>query len=132
MNSRPIQIVWFKRDLRVHDHRALVMAARQGPVLPLFIAEPELWQQPDYSARQWAFVEESLTELRTELAALGQPLIVRVGDAVETLDRARRKFGKIALWSHEETGNGWTYARDLNVAAWAKQTGVTWTEVQQA
>lgn len=132
MNSKPIQIVWFKRDLRVHDHRALVMAARQGPVLPLFIAEPELWQQPDYSARQWAFVEESLTELRDELAALGQPLVVRIGDTVQILERARQKFGEIALWSHEETGNGWTYARDLNVAAWAKQTGITWTEVRQA
>ena len=108
------------------------MAARQGPVLPLFIAEPDLWQLPDYSARQWAFVRESLIELRGELAALGQPLVVRVGDTVEILERARRKFGEIALWSHEETGNGWTYARDLKVAAWAKQTGVPWTEVRQA
>lgn len=132
MAATQLQIVWFKRDLRVHDHRALVMAARRGPVLPLFIAEPELWQQPDMSARQWAFVEESLIELRRDLAALGQPLIVRIGDTVEVLERARRRFPDMALWSHEETGNGWTYARDLRVAAWAKQQSVNWTEVRQA
>lgn len=132
MTSTKLQIVWFKRDLRVHDHRALAMAARRGPVLPLFIAEPGLWQQPDMSGRQWAFVEESLIELRRELGALGQPLIIRVGDAVEVLERARRRFADIALWSHEETGNGWTYARDLSVAAWAKAASVDWTEVRQA
>ncbi len=50
-----LQIVWFKRDLRVEDHRALAEAAAQGPVLPLYIAEPEYWCQPDASGRQWAF-----------------------------------------------------------------------------
>ncbi len=132
MTGSAVQILWFKRDLRIHDHRALIQAARHGPVLPLYVAEPELWQQPDMSARQWAFVAESLSELRAELAALGQPLIIRTGDIVDVLDRARRKFGATALWSHEETGNGWTYARDLRVAAWAKQSGVQWTEVRQS
>lgn len=130
--SSSVQIVWFKRDLRTHDHRALVRAAQIGPVLPLFVAEPELWQQDDMSGRQWGFVRESLVELRNDLGELGQPLIVRVGDVVETLERARRRFGAVALWSHEETGNGWTYARDLRVAAWAKQHGVPWQEVRQA
>lgn len=131
-SETPLQIVWFKRDLRVHDHRALVQAALRGPVLPVYIAEPELWRQPDMSERQWAFVAESLNELRRDLAELGQPLIVRTGDVIEILERARRRFGTIALWSHEETGNGWTYARDLRVADWANETGVAWTEVRQS
>ena len=37
------------------------------------------------------------------------------------LERAQRRFGVAGLWSHEETGNGWTYARDRRVAAWAKR-----------
>ena len=132
MIATPLQIVWFKRDLRIEDHRVLVQAARRGPVLPLFIVEPDLWRLPDMSGRQWAFVAESLQTLRRDLAHLGQPLIIRVGDVIEVLERARRRFGRVALWSHEETGNGWTYARDLRVADWAKQTGVQWTEVQQS
>ena len=74
---KQIQIVWFKRDLRVVDHQPLLQASRHGPVLPLVIVEPELWQQPDASARQWAFYAESLEELRRSLAELGQPLVVR-------------------------------------------------------
>jgi deoxyribodipyrimidine photo-lyase len=53
--SRPLNIVWFKRDLRITDHRPLAEAAKLGPVLPLYIVEPDLWAQPDSSARQWAF-----------------------------------------------------------------------------
>lgn len=126
-----IQIVWFKRDLRIEDHRALARAAISGPVLPLFIVEPELWNQPDMSARQWGFVSECLEALRADLASIGQPLIVRTGDAVDILNRAFGKFKPQALWSHEETGNGWTYDRDKRVGAWAKSVGLPWHEVQQ-
>ncbi|MEO1189640.1 MAG: deoxyribodipyrimidine photo-lyase, partial [Pseudomonadota bacterium] len=60
----PVNLVWFKRDLRVEDHRVLARASEDGPVLPLFVVEDELWQQPDMSARHWAFVEEALKDLR--------------------------------------------------------------------
>ena len=128
---KQIQIVWFKRDLRVVDHQPLLQASRHGPVLPLVIVEPELWQQPDASARQWAFYAESLEELRRSLAELGQPLVVRIGSAVEVLERARRHFAITGLWSHEETGNGWTYTRDRAVAQWANSQGIPWQEIPQ-
>ena len=126
-----LQIVWFKRDLRVDDHRPLLEAAARGPVLPLYVVEPELWQQPDASERQWLFCRESLIELRQALAALGQPLVLRSGDVVQVLERARRQFGIDGLWSHEETGNGWTYQRDKRVAAWARAHGIQWLEIPQ-
>ena len=126
-----LQIVWFKRDLRVDDHRPLLEAAARGPVLPLYVVEPELWQQPDASERQWLFCRESLHELRQALGALGQPLVLRSGDVVQVLERARRQFGIDRLWSHEETGNGWTYQRDKRVAAWARAHGIQWLEIPQ-
>ena len=39
--------------------------------------------------------------------------------------------GIAALWSHEETGNLWTYARDRRVALWAREAGVIWDELPQ-
>jgi deoxyribodipyrimidine photo-lyase len=127
----PLHLVWFKRDLRIVDHRPLAGAAQAGAVLPLYIAEPGLWAQPDASARQWEFAAESLKELQAALAALGQPLCVVVGDAVAIFQRIHARHGIAALWSHEETGNGWTYQRDLAVAAWAKAAGVPWHEPRQ-
>jgi deoxyribodipyrimidine photo-lyase len=129
--TRPLNIVWYKRDLRIADHRPLAMAAQAGPVLPLYIAEPALWALPDASARQWEFAAESLAELQAGLAALGQPLSVMMGDAVSILQAIHQSHGIAALWSHEETGNGWTYARDLRVAEWAKDAGIAWHEPRQ-
>ena len=127
-----LNIVWFKRDLRVHDHPALSRATQRGRVLPLYIVEPALWQQPDLSGRQWAFTAECLAGLREDLLRLGQQLIIRVGDAISTLDELRLRYKTIRLWSHEETGNGWTYQRDRGVAAWARQAGVEWVEIPQS
>ena len=127
----PLQLVWFKRDLRSLDHRPLYEACALGPVLPLYIVEPEFWQQPDASARQWEFCRESLMQLRRELEALGQPLVVRLGEVVPVLERARRSFGIDGLWSHEETGNGFTYARDRQVLAWTRHHGIPWIQVPQ-
>jgi deoxyribodipyrimidine photo-lyase len=129
--TRPLNIVWFKRDLRIDDHRPLAMAAQAGSVLPLYIVEPELWAQPDVSARQWAFAAECLDYLQHSLATLGQPLCLMVGDAVSILQQLHNSHGIAALWSHEETGNGWTYARDRAVAAWARASGIPWHEMRQ-
>ena len=130
-HTRPLQVVWFKRDLRIADHRALAEAAARGPVLPWYIVEPELWRQPDMSARQWAFAAECLSDLRRSLGSLGQPLVIRVGRAVDVLEGMRSVHGIGMLWSHEETGNAWTYERDLQVAAWCRERGVTWREERQ-
>ena len=69
--TQALNIVWFKRDLRIEDHQPLAAAAQAGRVLPLYIVEPELWAQPDASARQWAFASECLRDLQKALAALG-------------------------------------------------------------
>ena len=125
-------LVWFKRDLRVHDHPALTLAAGLGPILPLFIVEPALWSAPDASARHWGFLGESLASLRDELAQMGAPLVVRVGEAVEVLDRLCRQHRIIRIVSHEETGTLATCARDRQVAAWARAAGIAWTELPQS
>ena len=119
-----MQVVWFKRDLRIRDHRPLSEAAARGPVLPLYIYEPSMWCAPDSDARHWAFVRRSLVELRHSLATLGAPLVIRTGEALDVL----RSLPITALWSHEETGNGLSYARDRAVRKWARESGIPFTE----
>lgn len=127
-----VSLLWFKRDLRVQDHPALALAAAAGPVLPLYVVEPDLWAQPDASARQWAFVAECLTQLRVDLAALGQPLVIRTGDAVTVMQGLHGRYRFERIVSHEETGNAWSYDRDRRVAAWARAQGLPWIEVPQS
>lgn len=129
MPAETVQLVWFKRDLRVHDHAPLVRAAAAGPVLPLWADEPARWAEPDASALHRAFAEDCLAGLAEDLQALGAPLWRWPGEVEAALDAARARHGRFALWSHEETGNAWTFARDRRVAAWCRAQGVAWTEL---
>ncbi|MEM6889056.1 MAG: deoxyribodipyrimidine photo-lyase [Pseudomonadota bacterium] len=129
--KEPLHIVWFKRDLRVEDHEPLSVAARLGPVLPLYVAERDFWQLADSSARQWAFVADCLSELQVNLAHIGQKLVIRTGEVTEVLTALLETHRLAALHAHEETGNQWTYIRDQRVAAWCRAHGISFHEYRQ-
>jgi deoxyribodipyrimidine photo-lyase len=73
-------VLWFRRDLRLHDHPALADAlATADRIAPLFVLDPTLitgrWRSPN---RTW-FMLASLAELAASLEAAGSVLVVRVG-----------------------------------------------------
>ncbi len=129
--SEGTQCVWFKRDLRVSDHAPLVHAASAGPVLPLYIIEPDVIQAPDFDALHWGFIRQSLLELQSSLQQRGAILQVVAGDAVTVLKSIHQEHGFTTLWAHEETGNAITCRRDQAVAAWAKESAVVFKESPQ-
>ena len=124
-------IVWFKKDLRIQDHEPLFQALNQSShILPLYIFEPDLWQQPDLSLRHFSFLKDCLNSLNADLVECGQPLIFKVGDAVEVLSDLINKHGVTQIFSHQETGNMWTFNRDIKVRNWLKTKHVVWKEFQ--
>ncbi len=123
-----MHIVWFKRDLRIEDHEALTQAAKIGSVLPLYILEPELWQQPDMSHRHYVCLQACLRELDESLNNIGQKLVLKVGNAIDILENIHKRHNVQALWSHQETWNGWTYERDKAVKHWCKSQNIPWHE----
>jgi deoxyribodipyrimidine photo-lyase len=120
--------VWFKRDLRAADHRPLAEAAARGPVVPLYIVEPEIGGADDFSSLHWDFLRESLHELNERLTELGAPLVVRQGEVVEVLEQLRRETGFTHLFAHEETSNALGYSRDRRVRRWAKANRIQFKE----
>lgn len=126
-----LQVVWFKRDLRVRDHAPLWHAARAGPVLCLYVYEPSLLAADDTAAGHMAFVADCLGPLRARLEELGGRLLVLRGEVVDVLDRLHSRLAFAGLWAHMETGNLLTYRRDEAVLAWARDRGVRFVEVPQ-
>ena len=124
-------IVWLKRDLRQADHAPLAAAQADagvgGDAIVLFIIEPEWLASPEFDTSHLDFALACLAELR----ASGLAVLVRHGTAVTVLEALRAQFSVTRLLSHEETGAGWTYARDIAVAAWCRAQAVVWTEFTQ-
>lgn len=70
-------LVWFRRDLRLHDHLALAAACRHraARVVALFISTPGQWATHEMSPRQAAFIQAQLNALQQALAEKGIPLL---------------------------------------------------------
>ena len=127
-----LRIVWFKRDLRVVDHGPLLDAAESADaVLPLYVIEPTLWAQPDMAPRHWQFIHAALQELDAALSRLGQPLVIRQGDAATIFRELAAAYRISAVHAHQETGNAWTYQRDLTVSAVLREAGIPLFETRQ-
>jgi deoxyribodipyrimidine photo-lyase len=127
----PTALVWFKRDLRVRDHAPLAEAMRFERALAVVVIEPEWLGSPECDARHVRFYLDCVARLQHDLALLGLPLCVKVGAAVPVLQDLREQHGVTHLFSHEETGSGWSYTRDLEVGRWCRASGVAWTELPQ-
>ncbi len=123
-----LQVVWFKKDLRVTDHAPLFHAAGAGPVLPLYVYEPDIMAGEDYAVQHHEFINECLTELAADLFRLGSPLLLLHGEITRMLAAIKRTHGPFRLLSHEETGNHLSFMRDKRVAAWCKSEGIEWQE----
>ena len=84
-----LAIVWFRRDLRVHDHPALVAAAAEADVVvPLYVFDERLLAGRMASPNRAWFLRETVAELAATLGALGAPMRILRGDprdAVPTL-----------------------------------------------
>jgi deoxyribodipyrimidine photo-lyase len=91
MPSTTPAVLWFRRDLRLADNPALVEAAADGPVLPLFVLDPVLWGAAGPSRR--AYLGASLRALDASLRERGTRLTVVRGDPVRRVPGVARAIG---------------------------------------
>lgn len=78
---RPI-LVWYRNDLRIEDHPALMAASGQNvPVIPVYILDESVSEhrRPGGASKWW--LEGSLSELATQLRAKGSQLVLKRGKA---------------------------------------------------
>lgn len=83
------------------------------------------------SYRHYSFLSDCLHDLNKSLMLLGQPLVIRVGDAVQVLEKLATSYIIKGIWSHQETGNAWTYNRDRKVKLFSRKFAIPWVEISQ-
>ena len=131
-----INIVWFKRDLRLRDHTPLHDALAEGlPVMLLYVFEPSVWNDSHYSARHWRFVNESLVDLNKQLRELcpaekPPQFTILFGEMIEIIPQIHQQIGINKIFSYEETGIKVTYDRDKILSQYVKENGIQCPEYQ--
>lgn len=119
------QIVWLRRDLRVHDHPGLHQAvAAGGAVVPVFVVDPALTDGPAASGPRASFLAVTLADLDESLRERGNRLIVRHGDPAAELRRlAREVDAAVVRWTADAAPFG--RRRDQRVRRVLEAAGLT-------
>ncbi len=100
-----MQVVWFKRDLRLEDHAPLSKALQQRErILLLYIFEPSLKNEGHYSERHFDFIKESLADMQNTLLPLHTQILVIEDEVVNAFEKIHALCPISAIYSHQETG----------------------------
>ena len=117
-------IVWFRRDLRVHDHPALRAALlAHEHVVPVFCLDDRLLHGRHASGTRTQFLLESLADLDDQLSRLGGRLLVRHGPPERELGALAAQTGAREL-HHTYDVSPFARARGRRVAAAMRAAGV--------
>ncbi len=110
-------VVWFRRDLRLHDHPPLAAALREHErVVPLFVLDPRLIDGRFRSANRTQYLLDCLRALDGELRERGGRLVVRVGKAEEVVPAVAAEAGAETVYAAGDV-SAYARARDERVGA---------------
>ena len=86
-------ILWLRRDLRLADQAALVAAAGEGPVVPVYILDDDTPRHRKMGAASRWWLHHSLVALAKAFDARGSKLILRQGKSDEMLAALANEIG---------------------------------------
>ena len=106
--SKNCILLWFRNDLRLHDHEALYEAMKQrARIVPVYCFDPRQFGQTPYGfpktgAFRAQFLLKSVADLRQSLEAKGSGLVVRTGKPEEVIPAIAQQLDAKAVYYHEE------------------------------
>ena len=87
------KVLWFRRDLRVHDSMLLAV---EGEVLPIFIFDTNILSGLKKNDKRVSFIFEQVLKLKTDLKAMGLELALFYGTPLEVFDYLKALgFGEV-------------------------------------
>ena len=132
MPKQAINIVWFKRDLRLRDHAPLKAAIDSGlPTLLIYCFEPSIMRLPQSSERHWRFVWQSLEDMNRRLEKEDQQILIFHSEMISLLIEIIQSYKVVNLFSHMEIGLKATFDRDKAVKSFCKNNEIAYREFAQ-
>lgn len=118
--------MWFRRDLRLEDNRALSRALKSGePVVPVFIFDTRILNSLPRADARVEFIHRSLSEMQAALKEHGSGLKVYHGDPVEIWPRVIREEKISAVYCNEDY-EPYALERDTRVRQGVEEAGARW------
>lgn len=128
-NKSNINIVWFKRDLRLQDNEAIFNAMQSDkPTLLLYVFENSLQNDGHYSERHWNFIKQSIHDINQQLVPFNTKILSVSGEVISIINSIQEIYKIGTVFSHQETGIKITYERDKSFKRFCKNNIIQWKE----
>jgi deoxyribodipyrimidine photo-lyase len=101
-------LIWFRADLRLHDHAPLQAALKSdAQVVPVYCFDPRQFGQTSFGFRKTGafraqFLRESVLDLRNSLRSRGSHLVIRQGQPERVIPELAQTLGCDAVYFHSE------------------------------
>jgi deoxyribodipyrimidine photo-lyase len=100
-------ILWFRNDLRLHDHPALQAASRHPQLLPVYCFDPRSFEATEFGfpktgAHRTKFQREGVLDLRDSLRRLGSDLLIRLGEPEVVIPELARQVNAEVVYANAE------------------------------
>jgi deoxyribodipyrimidine photo-lyase len=123
--SKKVNIIWFRRDLRLHDNAALYHALKDNsPVVPVFIFDRIILDElEDEYDRRVEFIYNALLEMQSALVSMGSTLHVYYDTPANAWQHIVNEYpvGKVFTNHDYEPYAG---ERDNKIATFLKKQGI--------
>ncbi len=128
-NKKHINVVWFKRDLRLQDNEAIFNATKSDiPTLLLYVFEKSLENDSHYSPRHWNFIKQSLVDINKQLEQSNTQVLAVSSEVLQVFNILEETYKIETVYSHQETGLKITYERDKTFKRFCKNNQINWVE----
>lgn len=101
-------LVWFRNDLRIHDHQPLMEALKKSEcIIPIFCIDPR-WQKTTslgtlkVGYHRTKFLLESVQDLKKTLQQMGADLLVKVGKPEEVIPEICLQYHVQSVYAFKE------------------------------
>lgn len=125
-------LVWFRNDLRVHDHQPLFDAIQKSElVVPVYCIDPRLNVITEFGTKKTGshrmkFLLESLLELKQNIKHLGGDLIVKIGKPEDIIPELCLKYNLNLVLAFKEVASEEVKISDiLEVNLWKHKIPLT-------
>jgi len=117
-----INIIWFRRDLRLADNTALYYALKESNnVLPVFIFDKNILADlEDKADKRVQFIHNALQEMQTQLVALGSTLSVFYCTPVKAFEELLENYEIETVYTNHDYEQ-YALQRDESISSFLKQ-----------
>ena len=125
MQQPTINIMWFRRDLRLSDNAALYHALKsEHPVLPVFIFDREILDQLENKTdKRVSFIHAALDEMNKKLIRAGSSLETCIGKPGEVFNSLIKKYAVHKVFANHDYEPS-AIKRDNHIASLLKENDI--------